>query len=732
MRLSPVVASAVALSMFLSVLCFVPYPGSAQPGAILVPPSSEHVVDSDTDGLYDQLVIEITTEVYEAGEYLVEVGLNDSSGQLIRGKGTGGIMSIGTHVTAITFQGIWIWEHGVDGPYVIDAKLSSGPWPWTLIDQFIDSTEPYTYDQFDPLPAVIDSVSDASGLDVDGNGRYEFLVADASFEVFEENDYTIWCGLLKNTGSSLIYIRDYEEIVLHLVVGLHPMSFSIRGSYINAAEHDGPYYVVIILFDYESSLRRTLDDTWYTTYPFDYEDFEAGSFTSSLSTSAPVIDGTYGEGEWTDATLVDLGRPDMENPFGAAMLVKNNLTHLQVCLDVVTDLTEDMGDCAAVSFDTDNDNVAIDGREDQFLVGSSFVGQTVHLVYSAADTDWVIHCGPFDPTMPSHDGLAAASGFGPSPSLVDDHRIYEFAVPLELIGAVPGTVIGFAVSSDLVHGVFDETRNNGSSWPYFMEPGSPLTDFGDLTIDWPLVETVASLSGTLGNAGWYVSNVNVTLTATGGELGVDRTMYELDDVSWEEYDSPIECAEDGNHVLNYRSYDLGGNSEPIQSLEFKTDLTAPNTNTLLSGWNVTLSAADLTSGVQKTSCRVDDGPWLNYTGPVQLSRDENHTVEYYSIDFAGNVEETMTLEVEKEAVEDEDDDGQGGGGLGFLSWDFFIVLAIIALIAIIAIPKLFGMTRKAKESDAKAARKDIGTAMMQMADDTTPKKEEPPKPPQGR
>jgi len=207
-------------------------------------------------------------------------------------------------------------------------------------------------------------------------------------------------------------------------------------------------------------------------------------------------------------------------------------------------------------------------------------------------------------------------------------------------------------------------------------------------------------------------------------------MFELDGEDWEEYVSPVECAKDGQHALDYRSYDLGGAAEAIESLEFKIDVTVPVSHTSLSDWNVTLSATDLTSGVQRTVYRIDNGTWLNYTDPIQLSRDVNHTVEYYSVDFAGNTEETMTLDVEKEAVED--DDGQGGGGLGFLSWDFFIVLAIIALIALIAIPAIFGMRRKAKESDARAAIKDIGTSVMQMADDTNPPKaEQPPKKPGG-
>jgi len=725
MRTSSVLASAIALSMFLSVICLVPDHSSAQPGAALLPPCVEYTQDTDLDGLIDFLVFDVSFEVYEAGDYTVSLRLNDSESAHIYGCSFQQYRDVGTYVVSCPIEGVKIWDHGVDGPYVAQVLLHTVS-PWAQIDEFLQATEPYLYTEFEPSPILFTGPPEVSGLDVDGNGRYEFLVIDFEVEVGEADDYEIRYSVISYNPPTVVYIAD-TGFNMFLDVGIKPLSISVRGSLVDASGVNGPYQVYVVLNSPDYSY---LDDAFLMTEVYAHDDFEAGSFTSALSPSGPTVDGIFGEGEWDGATLVDLGRPDMENPFGVVMLVKNNLTHLQVCLDAVSDVTEELGDCAAVSFDTGDDNEATDGHEDQFLVGSSFAGQTVHLVYSEASSDWELDCGPFDPTMPSHGGLAAASGFGPSPSLVDDHRIYEFAVPLELIGAVPGTVIGFAVSSDLVHGVFDESLNNGSSWPYFMEPGAPLMHFGDLTIGWPPIETSASMSGTLGNSGWYVSPVNVTLTATGGQMGVDRTMFELDGEDWEEYVSPVECAKDGQHALDYRSYDLGGAAEAIESLEFKIDVTVPVSHTSLSDWNVTLSATDLTSGVQRTVYRIDNGTWLNYTDPIQLSRDVNHTVEYYSVDFAGNTEETMTLEVEKEAVED--DDGQGGGGLGFLSWDFFIVLAIIALIALIAIPAIFGMRRKAKESDARAAIKDIGTSVMQMADDTNPPKaEQPPKKPGG-
>ncbi len=278
-------------------------------------------------------------------------------------------------------------------------------------------------------------------------------------------------------------------------------------------------------------------------------------------------------------------------------------------------------------------------------------------------------------------------------------------------------MIGFAANSNSSFGVFDANLNNGSSWPYFMSANASLVDYGDLSVGWPPITTICAISGTLGNSGWYISPVNLTLAASGGSLGIARTEYTLDLSSWNTYTSSVKFGVDGSHTLSYRSYDLKGNSEGLQHLQFAVDLTAPSTIPSFSGRNVTLHATDVTSGIDKTYFRVDsDSLWQNYTGPIEVSGDTELVVEFYSVDVAGNIEAPKTLNVEKE------DEG-GWGGLGFTFW---ITLATIAILVSIVIPAIFGMRRKAKESDAKAAIKDIGTAVAQLTDDSM-QKGEPPK-----
>src|SRR5205814_864081 len=119
--------------------------------------------------------------------------------------------------------------------------------------------------------------------------------------------------------------------------------------------------------------------------------------------------------------------------------------------------------------------------------------------------------------------------------------------------------------------------------------------------------TTASISGISGNAGWYVSNVTVTLTASDGTGGVKQILYRLDGGGWPHYTAAFTIGE-GKHALRFYSTDLAGRSSPVGSLSLNVDPTAPTTTETLAstmgsnGWYVsdvviTLSGFDGVSGI---------------------------------------------------------------------------------------------------------------------------------------
>ena len=166
--------------------------------------------------------------------------------------------------------------------------------------------------------------------------------------------------------------------------------------------------------------------------------------------------------------------------------------------------------------------------------------------------------------------------------------------------------------------------------------------------------TSIKLGGVLGESGWYVSSVNVTLTAVDDASGVNRTEYSFDGAVWTVYSSPF-LLDEGIYTIYYRSVDNAGNMEEAKNVLVKIDYTPPVTDASLggeegsAGWfrsnvSFSLEAADNLSGVAAMYYRVNGGMWLNYTGSQVFSEEGFYAVEYYSVDVAGNVESVCTCE----------------------------------------------------------------------------------------
>src|SRR5438132_6502398 len=69
----------------------------------------------------------------------------------------------------------------------------------------------------------------------------------------------------------------------------------------------------------------------------------------------------------------------------------------------------------------------------------------------------------------------------------------------------------------------------------------------------------------------------------------------------------------------------------------------------LAGWftcpdvTIILVASDESSGVASTVYRMDQGAWQNYSAPFSVAGDGVHSVDFYSVDLAGNIESVETV-----------------------------------------------------------------------------------------
>ena len=128
---------------------------------------------------------------------------------------------------------------------------------------------------------------------------------------------------------------------------------------------------------------------------------------------------------------------------------------------------------------------------------------------------------PFSDTC-STPGNDCVEGFGTSDNSAVNHRIYEFRIPLAMIGKVPGDTVGFAGISNAPPfgwpGIDDFDSGLWDTWP-FTFPTPPTLDFyGDLVLSTgtdplPTVE-VWEPGGKIGQIYVQGDVINVTWNAT--------------------------------------------------------------------------------------------------------------------------------------------------------------------------------------------------------------------------
>jgi large repetitive protein len=148
---------------------------------------------------------------------------------------------------------------------------------------------------------------------------------------------------------------------------------------------------------------------------------------------------------------------------------------------------------------------------------------------------------------------------------------------------------------------------------------------------------------------WHAGAVTVNLTATDDLSGVDKTYYTVDGGDQQEGTS-FAVSGSGKHVITFWSVDKAGNVEKANTAFVKIDSIAPVTTAdAKEGWNhndftVSLSATDDASGVKATYYSVD-GSEMVEGDSVKISTDGTHKITFYSVDNAGNKEETQSIDV---------------------------------------------------------------------------------------
>jgi len=270
--------------------------------------------------------------------------------------------------------------------------------------------------------------------------------------------------------------------------------------------------------------------------------------------------------------------------------------------------------------------------------------------YTVDDAAWSVYAvaTEYSPSGKVDDEFAAAWNFTISPA----SRDVPWARDMDRIFGALNVVDNWNKATWDQVSASNGTQGAGGGAP--RVPWAP--DFGPGGPDNVPPVASASLSGTMGAANWFVSRVNVTLSATDDSSGVAAIHFRTDGGPWQQYVNPITVSGEGSHSIDYYATDLAGNNESARASTFHIDTVAPVTSAQVAGTlagdgsyissvTVTLTASDATSGVQSEQYRVDGGPWGTYSVPFTVGGNGTHMLGYFATDVAGIAEGASGLSI---------------------------------------------------------------------------------------
>src|SRR5207249_1337430 len=259
-------SQSLPLAIALAVLVSLILPTAlAQSQGQFAPPHSDVGVDTNGNGLFEFLELTINISVTVPGYFFVVAFLYDGSNTTSITSGSQYLFLGGPTSVIIDLFGPDIRSVGIDGPYIANLYLYDDLFNVDDYDQHF--TAPYLATQFDMSPLSFSPPHSDAGVDIDGDGLFEFLQVNASVNVTDAGTYNIQGGLFDPFGGPISFVG----VTVSLSPGIQSVALDFSGIQIYSHGVDGPYRVDLTAYD---ASFRFLDSDTHTTAAYAYTDFE--------------------------------------------------------------------------------------------------------------------------------------------------------------------------------------------------------------------------------------------------------------------------------------------------------------------------------------------------------------------------------------------------------------------------------------------------------------------------
>lgn len=236
---------------------------------------SDRAVDPDPDGKFDGLVVDVGLDVSKNGHYSIKGDLYDQSGRLVSGAGGSTFtyaLPQGQQEMDIEFDGFSISDAAADGTYQLrNLGLYTGTKGGTTLVDYLPeayTTSVYDYHQFRVRPARIGGILADYGSDINGDGLYDFLTAEAQINVSIPGNYTLSGELYDGEGKQMVWCLDQD----YFGPGSHKMYLDFDGKTIWGLGINGAYSVKNLTL-YAENWTFLDDGNIYTTAFYNSSDF---------------------------------------------------------------------------------------------------------------------------------------------------------------------------------------------------------------------------------------------------------------------------------------------------------------------------------------------------------------------------------------------------------------------------------------------------------------------------
>jgi len=249
---------------------------------------ADYGIDTNGNGLFDYLAVNVELEITTSGEYTIEGWLYDGDGNPIEIASITEHLNEGLQTVTLNFNGISIYQNQVNGPYYVKYLTLRGSGIMDFVEDAY-TTSSYEFTKFEkppvPLVALTGNYSDY-GKDIDGNGIFDYLTIEAEVMVADSGNVVIKGRLMDVNGEEIVWAENtaYLEAGEPQIIELN-----FDGDAIYDHKVDGPYYLkdVYIYHTGDPSQADYVKDA-YTTDFYPYTAFGEAEVPGDLDSDGDV------------------------------------------------------------------------------------------------------------------------------------------------------------------------------------------------------------------------------------------------------------------------------------------------------------------------------------------------------------------------------------------------------------------------------------------------------------